>query len=95
LKKFELAGLTAADLDGVMDRMAGAEGPQDNELSLRPMASLFIITKALKTLLDEMIKAGALLPENAGYGFIEGDDIPTALSNMDDDLLDEEEDDEL
>lgn len=97
LKKFELAGLTAADLDGVMDRMAGAEGPQDNELSLRPMASLFIITKALKTLLDEMIKAGALLPENAGYGFIEGDEIPTALSAMDDDLLDEEweEDDEL
>lgn len=97
LKKFELAGLTAADLDGVMDRMAGTEGPQDNELSLRPMASLFIITKALKTLLDEMIKAGALLPENAGYGFIEGDEIPTALSAMDDDLLDEEweEDDEL
>lgn len=97
LKKFELAGLTAADLDGVMDRMAGAEGPQDNELSLRPMASLFIITKALKTLLDEMIKAGALLPENAGYGFIEGDEIPTALSVMDDDLLDEEweEDDAL
>ena len=97
LKKFELAGLTAADLDGVMDRMAGAEGPQDNELSLRPMASLFIITKALKTLLDEMIKAGALLPENAGYGFIEGDEIPTALSAMDDDLRDEEweEDDEL
>ena len=80
-----------------MDRMAGAEGPQDNELSLRPMASLFIITKALKTLLDEMIKAGALLPECAGYGFIEGDEIPTALSAMDDDLLDEEweEDDEL
>ena len=95
LKKFELAGLTAADLDGVMDRMAGAEGPQDNELSLRPMASLFIITKALKTLLDEMIKAGALLPECAGYGFIEGDEIPTAISAMDDDLLDEEEDDEL
>ena len=90
LKKFELAGLTAADLDGVMDRMAGTEGPQDNELSLRPMASLFIITKALKTLLDEMIKAGALLPENAGYGFIEGDEIPAALSAVDDDLLDEE-----
>ena len=74
LKKFELAGLTAADLDGVMDRMAGTEGPQDNELSLRPMASLFIITKALKTLLDEMIKAGALLPEYAGYGFLPPDD---------------------
>lgn len=74
LKKFELAGLTAADLDGVMDRMAGAEGPQDNELSLRPMASLFIITKTLKTLLDEMIKAGALRAEDAGYGFVEEED---------------------
>lgn len=99
LKKFELAGLTAADLDGVMDRMAGAEGPQDNELSLRPMASLFIITKALKTLLDEMIKAGALLPEYAGYGFVgEGEQLAD-LEDLIKQELDEdeewEEDDEL
>ena len=82
LKKFELAGLTAADLDGVMDRMSGAEGPQDNELSLRPMASLFIITKELKTLLDEMIKAGALLPEYAGYGFVGEDEQLAALEDQ-------------
>ena len=37
-----------------------------------------------------MIKAGALLPEYAGYGFIEGDEIPAAISAMDDDLLDDE-----
>lgn len=82
LKKFELAGLTAADLDGVMDRMSGAEGPQDNELSLRPMASLFIITKELKTLLDEMITAGALLPEYAGYGFVGEDEQRAALEDQ-------------
>ena len=99
LKKFELAGLTAADLDGVMDRMSGAEGPQDNELSLRPMASLFIITKELKTLLDEMIKAGALLPEYAGYGFVGEDEQLAALEDQVKQELDEddewEDDDEL
>lgn len=98
LKKFELAGLTAADLDGVMDRMTGAEGPQDNELSLRPMASLYIITHALKTLLDEMIKAGALLPEYAGYGFIGEDVQPAYLEDLINPEFDEDEeweDDEL
>lgn len=99
LKKFELAGLTAADLDGVMDRMTGAEGPQDNELSLRPMASLYIITHALKTLLDEMIKAGALLPEYAGYGFIGEDVQPAYLEDLINPEFDEEDewedDDEL
>lgn len=102
LKKFELAGLTAADLDGVMDRMTGAEGPQDNELSLRPMASLFIITKELKGMLDEMIKAGALLPEYAGYGFVDDGeqlgDLEDMLRQEQSDELDDEEwedDDEL
>lgn len=90
LKKFELAGLTAADLDGVMDRMSGAEGPQDNELSLRPMASLFIITKTLKILMDEMIKAGALLPEYAGYGFVDDGEM---LGNLEDMLHQEQSDD--
>ncbi len=98
LKKFELAGLTAADLDGVMDRMNGLEGPQDNELSLRPMASLYIITKELKTLLDEMITAGALLPEYAGYGFVgEGEQLAD-LEDLTKQELDEDEeweDDEL
>lgn len=98
LKKFELAGLTAADLDGVMDRMTGAEGPQDNELSLRPMASLYIITHALKTLLDEMIKAGALLPEYAGYGFVgEGEQLADLEDLIKQELDEDEEweDDEL
>ena len=99
LKKFELAGLTAADLDGVMDRMTGAEGPQDNELSLRPMASLYIITHALKTLLDEMIKAGAILPEYAGYGFVgEGEQLADLEDLIKQELDEEDEwedDDEL
>ena len=97
-KKFELAGLTAADLDGVMDRMSGAEGPQDNELSLRPMASLYIITKELKTLLDEMITAGALLPEYAGYGFVGTGEQLADLEDLIKQDLDEDEeweDDEL
>lgn len=98
LKKFELAGLTAADLDNVMDRMSGAEGPQDNELSLRPMASLYIITKELKTLLDEMIKAEALLPEYAGYGFVgEGEQLADLEDLIKQELDEDEEweDDEL
>ena len=98
LKKFELAGLTAADLDGVMDRMSGTEGPQDNELSLRPMASLYIITKELKTMLDEMIKAGALLPEYAGYGFVGDGEQLADLEDLIKQELDEDEeweDDEL
>ncbi|MGL5156097.1 MAG: recombination-associated protein RdgC [Aeromonas veronii] len=98
LKKFELAGLTAADLDGVMDRMTGLDGPQDNELSLRPMASLYIITHALKTLLDEMIKVEALLPEYAGYGFVgEGEQLADLEDLIKQELDEDEEweDDEL